>query len=384
MRIRKPKHLGWIITAVVVVGFIIISLLPKPIRVETSVVSIGMLRQSIDAEARVRYANRTTISMPSTGLVQRIALEPGDTVQVGQVVAWYLPPPMDARQRAEANARSEAATIVVTEARQRLSAIEPQLEQSIRRNERMQRLLTNGAVPKEQAENARDAMVQLQREREALLSRISIADFEAKAARASLAAQPGQRIEIYSPVGGVVLRRFEENERTLPAGTPLLEVGDPAVQELVIDVLSTDAVRVRVGHVVLVTQWGGEDTLRATVRRIEPAARTKVSSLGVEEKRVDVIAMVETPSALLGDAYKVDASIVLWENAEAVTVPLSALVRNGDAWYTFVVDDGKAQRRDVTLGPRSALQTSITAGLRRGETVILHPPESLEDGARVE
>lgn len=384
MNFRKPKHLGWIITAVLVVAFIGYSLIPTPMKVEKATVHRQLLRQTIDAEGRLRYAEHATIAMPSTGTIERITFSPGDTVHEGTVIAFFRPPELDARQRYEAMARAEAASASVAAARQQLTTLQPLLEQNQRRDERSQRLLAGGAIPKEQAENAHDAFLQTQSEIETVKSRIKAATYEEKAIRASLAAPPGQRVAIVSHVSGVVLRRYEEHERTIMAGTPIMEVGDPTKQEIVIDVLSTDAVKVRSGQMVLVTGWGGDDTLTARVMRVEPAARVKVSSLGVEEKRVDVIAVLDVPSSVIGDAYKVDAGIVLWEQPNVVTVPLGALLREKDSWYTFVVEDGKAKKRSVTLGPRSALLTSVSQGVAEGETVILHPAEALKEGDAVE
>ena len=384
MTFKRPKHLGWILTGIVVVGFVVYSLIPTPTAVETATVHRSQLRQTIDAEGRVRFATRFVVSMPSTGTIERILLEPGDSVTVGMTIAYYTPPALDARQRAEARARAEAAQASVLAARQQQAALEPLLEQNRRRDERSRRLYATGAISKEQAENARDAFEQTRSELEGVKARITAAGYEAQAAHAAVASVPGQRIAIVAPAAGVVLRRYEEHERTIMAGTPIMEIGDPSRQEIVIDVLSTDAVKVRAGLRVLLTGWGGADTLRARVTRVEPAARVKVSSLGVEEKRVDVIATLETPTSTLGDAYKVDAGIVLLERENVLTVPLGALLREGDVWYVFVVANGTATKRTVTLGPRSALIASVASGLDDGEIVVLHPPESLADGAAVE
>lgn len=384
MKFKKPKHLGWIITAVIVVGFIGYSLIPTPTKVEKATVQRQLLRQTIDAEGRMRFSDHFVVAMPSTGLLERTTVEPGDSVSAGTVIAYYTPPALDARQRSETLARVESAKASVVAARQQLVTLQPLLEQNQRRDDRLQRLLASGAIPKEQAENAHDAFLQTRSEIEAVKARITSATYEEQAIRASLSASPGQRIAIVSPVTGVILRRYEEHERTLMAGTPIMEIGDPKKQEIVIDVLSTDAVKVRVGHTVLISGWGGQDTLVARVKRVEPAARVKVSSLGVEEKRVDVIAVLDAASTVIGDGYKVDAAIVLWEKAQVLTVPLGALLREKESWYTFVVEDGIAKKRGVTLGPRSALLTSVSQGLTEGETVILHPAEALMEGTAVE
>ena len=384
MKLKKPKRLGWIITGVVVVAFVVISLLPKAREVDMEEIHVGPLEQTIDAEGQTRYVNTYLVSMPATGTVSRVTVEPGDSVRAGQVIATYTPPPMDARQRESARARASAAEAMEREAGQRLSSLEPLLEQAERRAERTQRLLKNGAIPKESAENAMDALEQLRAEYEAAKARVTTTSYEARAARIAASAAPGQRVEIESPIDGVLLRRFEDQSRLMTAGMPLVEIGDPSTVEVVIDVLSTDAVKVRRGMTALIEGWGGEDTLRATVRTIEPAARVKISTLGVEEKRVDVVAALPKPPSVLGDAYKVDARIVTWETDRAVIVPVSALFREDGDWMVFVVEDGKARKRSLKVGHQAALRAEVLSGLQAGETVIVHPPEDIEEGALVE
>lgn len=384
MKLKRPRHLGWIITAVAVVVIIIISMLPKPIMVDTHTVRREVLLSTIDAEAMTRVKDKFTVSMPVTGTVSRIELEPGDSVIAGQVIAWYTPPSLDERQRSSALANAEAADAQLKEAEQTVASLKPLVEQAQRRAERTLRLEASGAVAKEQAENARDAFEQLKNQLEAAQSRIVMAKYTAKAARAGASAAAGQRINITAPVSGVVLRRYEDQERTVMAGTPLFEIGDVSSMEVVIDVLSTDAVKVRKGQKVLLDGWGDSTTLVAHVTRIEPAARVKVSSLGVEEKRVYVVASLASIPVTLGDAYKADARIVLWEQADVVAVPLSALVREGGGWSVFIAKDDKAVKSAVTVGHRAALTAEVRSGLAADDVVIVHPPEELEDGSLIE
>lgn len=384
MKLKRPRHLGWIITALAVIVIIVISMLPKPIMVDTHTVRREVLLSTIDAEAMTRVKDKFIVSMPVTGTVSRIELEPGDSVIAGQVIAWYTPPSLDERQRSSALANAEAADAQLKEAEQTVASLKPLVEQAQRRAERTLRLEASGAVAKEQAENARDAFDQLKNQLEAAQSRIVMAKYTAKAARAGASAAAGQRINITAPMSGVVLRRYEDQERTVMAGTPLFEIGDVSSMEVVVDVLSTDAVKVRKGQKVLLDGWGDSTTLVATVTRIEPAARVKISSLGVEEKRVYVIASLASMPATLGDAYKADARIVLWEQADVVAVPLSALVREGGGWYVFTVNDDKAVKTTVTIGHRAALTAEVRKGLSADDVVIVHPPEELEDGSLIE
>lgn len=384
MKLKRPRHLGWIITAIAVVAVVIVSMLPKPIMVDTHTVQREVLLSTIDAEAMTRVKDKFTVSMPVTGTISRIELEPGDVVEAGQVIAWYSPPSLDERQRSSAIANAEAAEAQLKEAEQTVTALKPMVEQAERRAERTKRLEASGAVAKEQAENARDAFEQLKAQLDAAQSRIVMAKYTAKAARAGAAASAGQRINITSPVRGVVLRRYEDQERMLMAGTPLFEIGDVSSMEVVIDVLSTDAVKVRKGQKVLLDGWGDSTTLVASVTRIEPAARVKVSSLGVEEKRVYVIASLEQIPPTLGDAYKADARIVLWEQSNVVAVPLSALVREGGGWSVFTVKNDKAVKTSVTVGHRAALTAEVRSGLSADDVVVVHPPEELQDGSPIE
>lgn len=383
MKLRRPKHLGWIITGFVLVILIIFALIPKPIAVEVGTVQRQLLQQTIDAEGRIRYVDHYVINMPITGTVSAVAKEPGDSVHAGDVIAWYMPPALDARQRAQAMSGIDAALTMKNEAQEQMRAMSPMLDQAKRRAERLTRLLQEGAVPKEQAENATDAYQQLQKQMAAAEMRVRTAGYEVESARAALGATPGSRVAITSPVNGVLLRRFEEFERLLPAGSPIVEVGNDQHLEVVVDVLSTEAVRIAPGMLVKVEGWGGDSTLYAQVTKIEPAARVKVSALGVEEKRVYVIAVMEHAPRSLGDAYKADARVVTWEGKNALTVPLSALVRNGSEWMVYVVEANKVKRLPVRIGHRSALVAEVIDGITEGATVVLHPPEALKDGSAV-
>jgi HlyD family secretion protein len=190
-------------------------------------------------------------------------------------------------------------------------------------------------------------------------------------------------VELRAPVSGSVLRVLEESERIVAAGTPLLEIGNPEDLEIVVDVLSTDAVRIHPGTEARIEEWGGAGALRARVRLVEPSAFTKISALGVEEQRVNVIADLLEPAPGLGDGFRVEARIRVWQAADVLLVPASALFRAGESWAVFVVEDGVARRREIELGERGGTSAEIRANLAEGETVVLHPSDRLRDGARV-
>jgi HlyD family secretion protein len=199
-------------------------------------------------------------------------------------------------------------------------------------------------------------------------------------------AASGRVVTVSAPVDGVVLKRIRESESIVPAGDPLLEIGDPRRLEIVSDLLSTDAVRIKPAARAMIEQWGGEKPLAATVRRVEPAGFTKISALGVEEQRVNVVLDFTDPSAAvaaLGDAYRVEVRIVIWEAADVLKVPTSALFRDGDRWAVYRIEGNRAVRTLVEIGHQTSQDAEITSGLNPDARVILHPGETLRDGARV-
>jgi HlyD family secretion protein len=223
---------------------------------------------------------------------------------------------------------------------------------------------------------------------------VEVARFELEAARTALdysAAQPAgtaaERVQVLTPVQGQVLGLQRESEGVVAAGQPLLEIGDPGALEVIVDLLSTDAVKVQPDTRVLFERWGGEGVLEGRVRVVEPVGFTKVSALGVEEQRVWVVVDLTSPPQLwqrLGDGYRVEASFILWEGSDILQIPSSALFRHAGEWTVFVIADERAERRTVTLGRRSTLRSQILSGVSEREEVILHPDESIESGTRVQ
>jgi HlyD family secretion protein len=385
-----------VLISIAVIGVLLaVALWPTPAAVELGVVSRGPLVVTVDEEGMTRVRDRFVVSSPVAGRVLRIELEPGDDVARGQAVARVLaetPPLLDARTRAEAQAAVESARAAVGRAQaeeQRARAALAQLQRELMRT---RELAESGAVSRQELEAA-EADVRVAEES------VSAAAFAAQAAaselqraQARLAPPPGPEtagrvVTVAAPVDGVVLRRLRESETVVPAGEALLEIGDPRVLEIVADLLSTDAVRIRPGARAMIEEWGGDKPLDARVRRIEPSGFTKISALGVEEQRVNVVLdFVDraVASAALGDGYRVEVRIVLWEAAAVTKVPTSALFRDGEAWAVYTVDQGRARRASVDIGHQTAQEAEVVAGLAEGVRVILHPPDTLEDGARIE
>lgn len=189
---------------------------------------------------------------------------------------------------------------------------------------------------------------------------------------------------VYVPTDGILTRIFVTSEGIVQSGAPIAEISKPSQLEVAADVLSSDATQIRIQMPVLIENWGGDTPLKAVVRTVEPQAFTKISALGVEEQRVNVIADFLTPPERLGDNYRVDIRVVLWEGKDVLRVPTSALFRNGDVWKVFVVERSRARVRDVQIGHRSPSFAEVTGGLAEGDTVVLHPPNSISDGVRIE
>jgi HlyD family secretion protein len=389
------------IAALAVVGLLVWLFRPTPVLVDVGRVERGTLLVTVDEEAETRVRERFAVAAPVTGRLERIALDAGDAVERGTVVARVHPIPLDPRALAEAQARLEAAVAMEREAEARVHRARAALEQARRSARRARELAAAGALSDEARERAELEALTGAEELEAAEFAARAARFESRAARAALmaAGEPvspadglvrpcGDRdsncLELRSPVKGRVLRVLEESERIVAAGLPVIELGDPAEIEIVVDVLSTDAVKVKAGAPVLIENWGGDEVLRGRVRLVEPSGFTKVSALGVEEQRVNVIVDLPERPESLGDGYRLDARIVVWEGADVLKVPAGALFRYGEAWSVFVVEAGRARRREVEIGQRSAREAELKSGLREGDLVILHPSDQVEDGVRIE
>jgi HlyD family secretion protein len=393
------RRLGLLFAALALALGVWWALRAPAVPVEIGSVTRGPLQLSVDEEGETRVVQRFVVAAPATGRLLRIQLEEGDPVAVGDLLAQIVPAPLDPRDRAAAEARLDAAEDAKSGAGARAALAEAALAQAERDLARAERLREAGASSDEALERAHLERTRAQREREAARFLVAAAEHEADAARAVLlatrasrsdsgspddpCATPGTCIDVRAPIAGHVLRVREESDRVLLGGTPLLELGDPSAIEIVVDVLSADAVRIRPGAELWVEDWGGEKPLRATVRRVEPSGFTKVSALGVEEQRVNVIGdFVDTPDGL-GDGYRIEARIVVWQAEDVLRVPSSALFRHGEGWAVFLLDGSVARRRDVEIGARGPFAAEVKAGLEDGERVVLHPSDRLADGVRV-
>ena len=370
-----------------------IALWPRPAVVDVAKASRGSLVVTVDEEGVTRVRERFIVSSPVAGRVLRIELDPGDAVKRGQPVALVraeTAPLLDERARAEAEAAVESARAALGRARaeeQRARATVTRLHGELAR---VRDLAARRVVSAQELETQEAESQVAEQSVNAATFAVQAALFDLQRAEARLmpttTPSRGRVVTVSSPIGGVVLRRIRESESVVPAGDPLLEIGDPMRLEIVSDLLSTDAVRVKPGSRAIIEQWGGDTTLDGTVRRIEPAGFTKVSALGVEEQRVNVVVDFADPSAAcaaLGDAYRVEVRIVIWEGRDVVQVPTSALFRDGQQWAVYRLVEGRAQRTPVTVGHQTGQQAEIVTGVSVDDRVIVHPGDTLRHGARV-
>jgi HlyD family secretion protein len=380
-------------------AWIIYAFLPRPARAEVAAASRGPMQVTVDEDGKTRIKDRYVVSAPLSGRLRRIDLDPGDAVAAGETVIAVIEPTdpslLDARALAEAEARVRAADAALRQAEPRLVSANAALEFARREHQRVQRASERNAASVEELEDAAlFERTRLQDVRAAEFA-VEIAKFELEQAQAALlrtspegeTGEPEMRFVIQSPIDGRVLRVFQESVAVIAAGTPLVEVGDPSDLEVVIDVLSTDAVQINPGDEVIIEDWGGPQALRGEVRLVEPSAFTKISALGVEEQRVNVVADLVNPPAdrpSLGDNFRIEARIVVWREDDVLRIPASALFRSGEGWAVFVAESGRARLRPVEIGRRNGLEAQIEGGLREGEQVITHPSDRIADGVAIE
>jgi len=439
-KLRPPgRRWLYLLAGLGIVGLGVWVLRPSPKRVDFVTVEAGELAVTVEAEGRTRVRDRFVISAPVDGRLNRIDLEAGDTVTENQLVAQIDPLPLtsevqqvqarmdeiraqmigvetlrpkdDALQQAQN--RITAAQAEQQRAAAELARIAASLQQAQRDLARANDLAAQGAISEQQRESAELTVTSREQERNAAQQQVQSANAaiaaaqndlqilraeqqdpdyllevyqaEMASAEAELArlADDARRTDIAAPAGGQILRVLEASARFVTAGTPLIEVGDASQLEIVIDVLSRDAVTIQPGDRIHITQWGGDDPLAAQVAYLEPSAFTKVSALGVEEQRVNVIANFTSPNVPLGDSFRVDTQIVIDANPDALIVPISALFPCEPGTCVFTVENNRAQPTPVEIGLRNTFDAEVTNGLTAGDTVIAYP-ESVEGGDRVQ
>ena len=360
----------------------------SPLAVETARVRQGSMQVTVDEDGETRAHDRFVIAAPIPGRLLRMEWEEGDLVRQDATVAAIEPLPLNQQQREEVLARIEAAEATKRQANARLAHAQEDYAQLQRDLTRAEALAKENVLSVQAVEQARNLEKTGAQELEAAKFSTLAAASEVKVARAGLLGMDTEGtaqkvISLRSPVAGRVLRLVEKSERVVQAGTPLLILGDPAQIEIVTDVLTTDAVNIKRGAPVSVEGWGGDHPLRARVRLVEPLGFTKISALGVEEKRVNVISdFVDRPNGL-SDGFRVETRIETWEGENVFKVPGSAAFRAGNNWSVFILKDGRAQQKPIDIGHRNQIEVEVLKGLTLDDEVILHPSNQLKEGVRV-
>ena len=387
------RSLPWL-GGLLLLGLIVWGLWPKPVVIETGTVTRGPLTVRVSEEGKTRVRNRYVVAAPVAGKMRRVPLKPGDEVKAGETILTAIEPIaaplLDPRARAQAEAVVSMQEANRKQATATLEARQSALKMAEADRDRVRAVTRAGTVSETDRDRAEgDASIRAAEVRAAEFS-LQVIDYELAQARSALERPEGNTngnlVEVKSPVSGRVLKVIQESEMVVSPGTQILEIGDPADIEIEAEILSRDAVAIRPGDTVEIEQWGGETPLKGRVRRVEPAAFTKISSLGVEEQRVIVLSdLVDIPEAAkaLGDRFRVEVRVAVWHGDDVLIVPAGALFREGNAWKTYVYRDGKATLTAIGAGHSDGRFTEILSGLAAGDEVLLHPPDTVTDGTPV-
>ena len=391
MRTRNKIALG--VGLVALAALVVWALRSPPVSVEIAAVERGVFEQSVSDDGKTRVRERYTVFAPLAGRLERIRLKAGDPVEQGQVVALLTPVApalLDARSVRELQARVGAAEAQQQRAKAEVARVMAQRDQAQADYDRQAKLFKDGFISATAREQAELALRTAERTVEAARFAEHAAGHELNQARAALAryksGDAGARWEVTSPVKGSVLKVVQESEGAVALGAPLLELADARSLEAVVDVLSQESVAIKPGMPARIELGRGVPPLAARVRLVEPAAFTKISALGVEEQRVNVVLDFAEPLdriQTIGDAFRVDAAIVIHRVEDAVKVPVGALFREGDGWAVFVADGGRAVKRAVKAPLRNGAEALVENGVSPGERVVVYPSDALRDGSRI-
>jgi HlyD family secretion protein len=376
------------------IAFLVWAFLPRPVEVDVGEVAPRPLEIVVEEEGEARIRDVFTVSATITGKLQRISLHAGDSVTEGETVVALIGPAapvlLDSRSRAVAEASAAAAQAAMDLARAQLVQAEATQDFMTSEANRAVALFEKGAISQRSYDNAIREQKTAQAAVSSALANLAVREKELESALAVL--QPDRNgeagrccVEVLAPASGRVLRVLTESEQVVQPGTPILEIGDPGNMEIVVELLSRDAVRVREGAAATITGWGGA-TIPAVVERVEPSAVTKVSALGIDEQRVKVILALSGATdewSQLGHGFRVITRITLWREDDVLTIPVGALFRDGTDWATFVLRDDRARLQSITLGERNESFAQVLDGLRPGDRVILHPSDLVADGVQV-
>jgi HlyD family secretion protein len=358
------------------------ALVPDPVPVDVARVTRGPLEVSLVEDGMTRIRERYEVAAPVAGKLLRVEVHAGDEIGPDTPLARIEPAPLDPKQEAQLTARLHAAERAAGEADALLRRARDAAHRAQTEGARIRKLAAEAIVSRDALDAALTAASVAAKEQEAARFRAEGTAYDVLVARAALGDVEKRELVVRSPVRGRVLQVLHENESVVAAGTPLIVVGDPHSLEVIADFLTTDAVRIRPGAPVRIERWGGAQPLAARVRLVEPAAFTKISALGVEEQRVYVVCDVVDPPASVGDQYRVDVRVVVWQGT-ATKVPATSLFTIAGRWNVFAVADGRARLRQVGVGRMSDTEVEITSGLQPDAAIVMHPSDQIRDGVRI-
>ncbi len=399
MTVGQRRGLFWGLLLAALLAALAFAFWPQPVLVDLAEIGRGRLAVTVDEEGETRVRDVFVLGAPVAGRARRIEAEAGDLVKAGLTVLAQIEPIdpafLDVRSQAEAEAAVKAAEAALALAKAELEKAQAEYEFTLTEIERARTLITKQTISEAYLDKVEMAYATGRATVETAKATLQMRSFELDQARAQLVSPVETQalhgtcecVPITAPVSGQVLRVLHESAGVVAAGEPLVEIGDPGDLEIVSDLLSADAVTVEPGQSVVIEEWGGPEPLNGRVRRVEPYGFTKVSALGIEEQRVNVIIDLTDPPARwsrLGHGYRVEVRILLWEGEDVLKLPTSALFRVGDRWAVFADVDGRARQRLVEVGRQNGLEAEIIDGLAAGERVVLQPSDRVFEGVRIQ
>lgn len=386
------RYIFWGVVSALVAGFLAWSFVPAAVPVDTRILQSGAMTVNVQGEGRTRVKDIYTISAPVAGRLMRIETEAGDAVAANETRLAVIEPAdptiLDSRTRAEAEATAQAAEDALALASADVERARAELSFAQSELGRAKKLRENGTISQRALDVAELEVATRLAQFKSAEATANVRQHELETARARLLVSTGGGgdekccVAIAAPVGGRVLRVLHESEGVVAAGAELMEIGDPRDLEVVVDLLTSEAARIRVGAKVLIENWGG-DALLGSVRRIEPFGYTKVSVLGIEEQRVDVIIDFDDPGSVpeaLGHGFRVEVAIEEWRGADILKLPMSALFRIENGWGVFVMDGGRGRLVQVKVGHMNGREAEVLSGLVAGDEIVVHPSDRVADG----
>lgn len=384
---KRRTKIIWGLTMIVLVAALVLAFRDKPVPVQVASANIGPLQQTVDEEGKTRMHDHFTVASTVAGKLRRIELHAGDLVRAGDIITWVDPAPIDPRQTAVLQARLDAARATARQTAADVGRVQAENDQAGIELERSRKLFDQGVTSREAYDKAASSATAATKQLESAKSRSESAAYQVNEAEAALMSQSKAEtllpVPIKTPVGGRVLRLVEQSERVIAAGSPIVEIGYTPKLEVVADFLTQDAVKISPDMDAIIDDWGGDKPLRARVRVVEPGAFTKVSALGVEEQRANVVLDFLDNSDKLADAYRVEVRVITWQAATVLKVPTGALFRSDRNWEVFKIEHGRARRTPVQAGHRGSFETEVLGGIKAGDVLIVHPSTEIEDGVRV-